>query len=121
MLVKENPRILISRTDRAGDLVLSTPIFFAVKERYPRSFVAALVFKETAPLLEGHPSIDQVIMYDKKGRHRGVVATVFFALGLKKFKFDIAIHLHPTNRVNFISFSAKIQRELGTDPKTIPF
>jgi heptosyltransferase II len=113
MLAEENPRILISRTDRVGDLVLSTPVFFAIKERYPKSFVAALVFKETALLLEGHPSIDQVIVYDKKGRHRSSLETIFFALRLRKLKFDIAIHLHPTNRAHFISFLAKIPARIG--------
>lgn len=104
---------MITRTDRIGDLVLSTPVFPAIKKRYPNSFIAALVFKETAPIIEGNPWVDQVIVYDKKGFHKSWWKTMQFALELKKERFDIAIHLHATNRVNIISWLAGIPIRIG--------
>lgn len=106
-------RILISRTDRIGDVVLSTPVFQAVKNEYPNCHLAVLVFKETAPLVSGNPFVDQVVIYDKKGIHAGWRATVLFALKLRKERFDLVIHLHPTNRVHFISWLAGIPVRIG--------
>ncbi|OGW87005.1 MAG: lipopolysaccharide heptosyltransferase II [Omnitrophica bacterium RIFCSPHIGHO2_02_FULL_46_11] len=106
-------RILITRTDRIGDLVLSTPIFPAIKKRYPESHVAVLVFQETEPIVQGNPWIDQVIPYDKQGRHRSWWQTLLFGLKLRKENFDVAIHLHATNRVNIISWLAGIPVRIG--------
>ena len=106
-------RILVTRTDRIGDLVLSTPVFPAIKKRYPESYLAVLVFKETEPIVRGNPWIDEVIVYDKQGRHRGWWQTFLFGLELKKKSFDAAIHLHATNRVNVISWLANIPVRIG--------
>ncbi len=106
-------RILVSRTDRIGDLVLSTPVFQAIKAQYPKCHLAALVLKETAPLVSGNPCIDEVVIYDKKGIHQGWWSTVLFGWGLRKKRFDLVIHLHPTNRVHFVSWLAGIPVRIG--------
>ena len=41
--IPENPRILVTRTDRIGDLVLTTPVFKAMREKFPGARLAALV------------------------------------------------------------------------------
>jgi len=104
---------LITRTDRIGDLVLSTPVFPAIKKRYPKSYLAVLVFKETESVVRGNPWIDEVIIYDKNGPHKNWLRTIFFGLQLKKKRFDVAVHLHATNRVNIISWLAGIPIRIG--------
>ena len=106
-------RILISRTDRIGDVVLSTPVFQAIKAKYPNCYLAVLVLKETAPLVSGNPWVDEAVIYDKKGIHRGWWSTILFGWGLRKRDFDLVIHLHPTNRVHFISWLAGIPVRIG--------
>ena len=114
-------RILVSRTDRIGDLVLSTPVFRAIKTKYPNGHLAVMVFKETASLVSGNPYVDQVIVYDKKGIHASWWKTFLFGLGLRKEHFDLAIHLHPTNRVHFISWLAGIPIRIGYQSKNHSF
>ncbi len=106
-------RILVTRTDRIGDLVLSTPVFPEIKKRYPESHLTVLVFKETEAVVRGNPWIDQVIVYDKKGSYQSWWRTILFGLRLRKEHFDIAIHLHATNRVNVISWLAAIPVRIG--------
>ncbi len=106
-------RILVTRTDRIGDLILSTPVFSAIKKRYPKSHLAALVFKETESVICGNPWIDQVIAYDKNGAYKSWLRTAFFGWQLRKECFDVVIHLHATNRVNVISWLAKIPVRIG--------
>lgn len=115
--LKGTEKILVTRTDRIGDVVLSTPVFSAIKKRYPKAHLAVMVFKETAPVVLGNPSVDEVIVYDKKGVHRSWLRTLAFGIGLRRKKFEVVIHLHPTNRANIISWLARIPVRIGYEVK----
>ena len=106
-------RILVTRTDRMGDVVLSTPVFSAVKKRYPSCYLAVLVLKETEPIVSGNPWVDRIVVYDKNGKDHSWRRTVKFGFDLRREKFDVVIHLHPTNRVNIISWLAGISVRIG--------
>ena len=106
-------RILITRLDRLGDVILSSPVFSAVKQRFPSSHVTVLVLKETEAVVRGNPWVNQVLVYDKRGSHQGWLETIRFARRLKAEKFDVAVHLHPTNRAHVISYFARIPIRIG--------
>ena len=63
---------------------------------------------------------DEVIIYDKYGKYKNFWKTLKFAFKLRKKKFDVAIMLHPTNRVHMMSFFAGIPIRIGYDRK-MPF
>ena len=63
-------KILITRTDRIGDVLLSTPVFRAVRDAYPESHIAVLVRPYAKDIVEGNPYIDEWIIYDKYKKHR---------------------------------------------------
>jgi len=64
--VTAGPRALVIQTAFLGDVVLTTPLFRALKERWLASHVAALVIPETAPILERLPWLDEVLVHDKR-------------------------------------------------------
>lgn len=109
----QNPRILVTRTDRIGDLVLTTPVFKALREKFPSAWIAALVFIEHRDIVKGNPYLDEVILYDKKGSEKGVLGQILFASMLRRKKFDLVIHCHGTNRMHLASWLAGIPRRLG--------
>ena len=109
-----NPqRILVTRTDRLGDLVLSTPVFEALRNRFPEAHLACLTFLENRAVVEGNPYLNDVIHYDKKGSEKGWWGNLRFARALAKKKFDTVIHLHPTNRMHLVSRLAGIPVRIG--------
>ena len=110
-------RILLTRTDRIGDVVLSTPVIKAIRDSYPDAHIAFMVRPYAEALVDGNPYLDEVIIYDKFGKHKSFLNTIRFALGLKKKKFDLAIMLHPTNRSHLIAFFAGIPKRIGYDRK----
>jgi ADP-heptose:LPS heptosyltransferase len=61
-------KFLVVRRDNIGDLVLTTPVFAALKARFPGCRVEALANTYNAPILEGHPDLDAVHAY-KKDKH----------------------------------------------------
>lgn len=106
-------RILVSRTDRLGDLVLSTPVFEALRRHFPEAHLACLTFLENRPVVEGNPCLNEVILYDKLGSEKSWWGNVRFARALAKERFDLVIHLHPTNRMHLVSWLAGIPVRIG--------
>lgn len=111
--LKERCKILITRTDRIGDLVLSTPVFSAVRRRYPHARIEALTFIENRQVLEGNPYLDEVLLYDKKFSEKGLAGSLKFAARLSKKKYDAVVHLHATNRMHWLTFLARIPLRIG--------
>ncbi len=114
-------RILLTRTDRIGDVVLSTPAIKAVRDKYPDAYIVFMVRPYAKDIVEGNPYLDEAIVYDKYGKDRSIFSTVRFALGLRKKKFDLAVMLHPTSRVHLIAYLAGIPERVGFDRKSAIF
>jgi len=115
--MKQIKRILITRTDRLGDVVLSTPVIRYMRGKYPGAYIAFMVRPENRDVVANNPHLDEVIIYDKRGSQKSFWNTVRFAFGLRKKRFDTAIALHPTNRVHIILFLAGIPLRIGYDRK----
>jgi lipopolysaccharide heptosyltransferase II len=113
IVLKQPPKILITRTDRIGDMVLSTPVFSELRKKFPQGRLVCLTFLENRGIVQGNPFLDEVILYDKKGTERGWWGNLKFAFRLRKMKFDAVVHLHATNRMHFVTWMAGIPVRIG--------
>ncbi|HNV69341.1 MAG TPA: glycosyltransferase family 9 protein [Candidatus Ozemobacteraceae bacterium] len=102
-------RILISRTDRAGDLTLTVPVFQALKTLQPECHLTAHLRTYTAPLLRGHPAVDQLIVDDPEGG----LSLLALARTFRESQFDAAILVHPSMRAILAAFLAGIPLRIG--------
>lgn len=100
--------ILLVRTDRIGDVVLSLPAAALLKEHYPTARITFLAREYTFPLAALSREVDEVIA-DQPG-------TTAFSLArqLKGYGFDLAILLHPTSRLAWALRLAGIPERVGT-------
>jgi len=110
-------RILIMRTDRIGDVLLSTPVIKALREAYPYSYLAMMVSPYAREIVEGNPYLDEVILYDKDSQHKSWISSFKLARQLASKRFDLAIILHPTNRVHLLAYLCGIPMRIGYDRK----
>ncbi|MBU2102099.1 MAG: glycosyltransferase family 9 protein [Candidatus Omnitrophota bacterium] len=110
-------KILIVRTDRLGDVILSTPVIKNVRLAYPEASITFMCRPYTKDVLVGNPYLDKVIVYDKEGAHHGLMGSIRFTLQLKRENFDWALILHPTTRAHVITFFAGIRLRIGWDRK----
>jgi len=106
-------RILIIRLDRIGDVVLSTPVIRELRDHFPHAHIAMMVRSGCSELVEGNPWLNEVIVYDKEGKHKTPAATLAFARSLARHAFDTAIVLHPSNRSHWIPWLAGIKVRIG--------
>ncbi|MBD3264806.1 MAG: hypothetical protein GF375_06865 [Candidatus Omnitrophica bacterium] len=111
-------KILLVRTDRLGDVVLSTPAIKIIKDNFPSASISFLCQPSTREVLEGNPYLDEVIICDKYGKHRNIPGLCRLIWSIRRKKFDWAIILHPTNRVHIIAFLAGIPLRIGWDKKS---
>ena len=110
-------RILITRTDRIGDVMLSTPVIKALRDKYPDAHIAFCVKPEAVEIVDKNPYLNEVVVYDKRKKYRRIFGIIRFIFKLRRKKFDLAIILHPTNRMNISCFLAGIPRRVGYNKK----
>ncbi len=113
-------RILVSRIDRIGDVVLSTPIPREIKKTYPNSFVSVLVKKYTGDIYLKNPYVDEIILYDVEDNSK---LKSFWQLvsEIRSFKFTHAFMLLPNERLNWILFFSGITNRIGVGHKLYQF
>ena len=69
--VIRQPKILLIRRDNIGDLVCTTPMFQALREKYPEARICALVNSYNVAVIRENPYLDEIFVYTKaKHRHR---------------------------------------------------
>jgi heptosyltransferase-2 len=59
-------RVLVIRHRAAGDLLLTTPAFRALRAGLPGSRIEVLVSRGLGEILEGNPDVDSVIEFDRR-------------------------------------------------------
>lgn len=108
-------RIIIARTDRIGDVVLSTAIPREIKKNHPDAFVAILVSPYTKDIYTGNPNVDEIIVYNKE--------TSFWenVFNIRKYDFTHAITLLPDKRLNWIFFASGIKTRIVNGFKPFQF
>lgn len=106
-------KILIVRTDKIGDVVLSTATISATRKAFPNSYIVVMVAPHSEEIVRLNPYLDEVIIYDKDFTHRRIFSTLRFIKNLKGKRFDLALILHSTKRVNLICFLAGIPERIG--------
>jgi heptosyltransferase-1 len=58
--------ILLIKPSSLGDVVTALPALSALRRSFPQARVSWLIRPEFAPLLEGHPHLDEIILFDRK-------------------------------------------------------
>ncbi len=103
-------RIIVSRTDRAGDFILTLPVFRELKKAFPQSCLCAHVRSYTAPLARLAGEIDEIILDDSypAGLWCSPLAEDF-----RKKRFDLAVIVHPAGRSVLATWRAGIRRRVG--------
>ena len=80
-------RVLLSRTDRIGDLILSTPAIATVRASFPQAHVTMVVSPYNGVVMERNDDVDELIVLPRESEPR--------AFGRRLGGFDAAIALAP--------------------------
>jgi len=112
-------RTLIIKPSSMGDVVQALPVLTALKETYPRAHVSWLVAKAFAGILEGHPRLDEVIVFDRERFGRFTfsltVAAEFvrFLAALRRRRFTTVIDLQGLFRSGLLALATGAPARVG--------
>ncbi|MCI0472047.1 MAG: glycosyltransferase family 9 protein [Ignavibacteria bacterium] len=102
-----NPKILVSRTDKIGDVILTLPVINEIKRLLPDSFVYFLISRRLENLLDGYRGIGKIIFIED-----------FNPSELKQFIKDnnitVSVSVFPEKSLAFTFFKAGIKHRAGT-------
>lgn len=101
-------RIVVARTDRIGDVVLSLPVFASLRQSFPDSELVALVREYTADVVSSFHAVDRVVAYDPEES----VGTT--SRKLKETAADSILLLFPRFKIALAALLAGIPVRVGT-------
>jgi len=114
-------RILIIRTDRIGDCILSTPAVAFLKMLFPAAEIDVLTTPYTAGVFSNNPCISEIIV-DEPAK-TSIFSSEFMRLvgGIRKKRYDICFILHLNFRAALVPFLAGIPVRVAPASKIYQF
>lgn len=101
-------RLIISRTDSIGDVILTLPLAGIIKEKFPDCKVFFLGKTYTKPIIEMSKHVDVFLNWDTIKDDNNPVEE------FKKINADTIIHVFPNKEVALTAKKANISNRIGT-------
>ncbi|HDZ77041.1 MAG TPA: lipopolysaccharide heptosyltransferase II [Candidatus Omnitrophica bacterium] len=109
--------ILIIKFSALGDVILSTPAFRAIRNKYPDAKITCLTSKESEEILSRCPYIDELVICDFKSKDKGIAG--LFKLGklLRNRCLDICVDLQNNLKSHVLAFLSFAPQRYGYNNK----
>lgn len=107
-MIKIN-KIILSRTDSIGDVILTLPVAGALKEANPNIEIIFLGKKYTRDIAESSVHIDSFMDWDEIQKHYESEQIEIF----KELNADVIVHIFPVKEIAILSKKANIPLRVG--------
>jgi len=107
-----SPRILIVRLSAIGDVIQGLPIACALRERFPDAFLAWVVQRPAAGLLEGHAALDELIDLPR-GWLKSPRGVWQLRRRLRDLRFDVALDAQGLTKSALLAWLSGAPRRIG--------
>lgn len=124
-LIKPNSRILIIHLSAIGDVIHTLPAAHALRTSFPNSYLAWIVEDAGYNLIQGHPELDEVILFPKKEikkifKEKGFFAALKlileFGRKIRSYHFDVVIDFHNMFKSSIIDLFSGAKVKTGFGP-----
>ncbi|SFM05380.1 glycosyltransferase family 9 protein [Pelosinus propionicus] len=107
--------ILVHSMVNLGDVLLSTSAVALLRQIYPQAKITMMVRPAVAQIVINNPVIDEVIIYDYKGKNRSVKSMLAMIGELRKRKFDCCVSFDRKLRPALLALFAGIPVRVGPE------
>jgi lipopolysaccharide heptosyltransferase II len=106
-------KILVVRPDRIGDVILSTPVFDAIREHSPSAHLSVMVRSQVLPILKDLDSVNQWLVYDPSGVHSGWLGLLRLVTEIRKQNFEAVVVLQSNLKLACAIYLAGVPQRVG--------
>lgn len=107
-------RIIISRTDSIGDVMLTLPICHWIKTHFSNTTVIFLGRSYTVPILQSYTQIDEIVDWDSFSG----IPTVEKTSKFRELNADVIIHVFPNKDIASLAKKVKVPVRVGTSHRS---
>ena len=103
-------RICVIKPSALGDVVQSLPLLPVFKTRFPAAHISWVVNRELADLVNGHPCVDDVLLFDRRGGWREWTRLLS---ELRSRQFDLVFDLQGLLRTGVMTLATRAPIRVG--------
>jgi heptosyltransferase I len=118
-MVGRYEKILLIKPSALGDVVTALPALSALRRSFPQARISWLIRPEFAPLIEGHPHLDEIIFFDRKlyakAWYSPTAAGALLSLisKLRQSRFDAVLDLQGLFRTGLLAWLSGCPQRFG--------
>lgn len=113
--------ILVVSVNWLGDVIFSLPVYQAIKENCPDARITVLCVPRVSEVLSLCSHIDDIMVFDEKGRDRSFFRRLVCVIKLRKRKFDAVFMLRPSFSRACLMWLAGIPLRIGFGNPAAPW
>jgi len=113
-------KILIIQTAFLGDVILALPMVQTLKNHLPESQIDFLCVPVNVPVISNHPSIRNVIPYDKKGADK-FDKFIEVLSEIRENEYDVVISPHRYLRSALLTYYSEAKIRVGFNRNSLSF
>lgn len=112
-------RILVIQTAFLGDAILTLPMIQKLKENYSWQNIDVISIPSTEDVFLSSPYVDNVIVFDKRKKHKGFRALYKFIRELKINDYSVIYCPHRSFRSALITLGLRVRETYGFDNSSL--
>lgn len=105
--------ILVYRPRYVGDVLLTIPALRQLRESFPAARITFLASPSVREIVEHCPYVDETLILDRKGRHKGLAGRLRLVSDLRSRRFDLALVLMRSFSSALVSYLAGARYRAG--------
>jgi heptosyltransferase III len=114
-------RALVIKLRHHGDVLLTSPLISNLKKALPDAQIDAFIYKDTLPMLQGHPAVEKYLLYDRSWKKLSLFKKMAKEMSLMKEirarGYDLVINLTEGDRGAIAALISGSRYRVGFDPK----
>jgi len=111
--------ILLIKPSSLGDIVMALPALSALRRSFPQARISWLIRPAFAALIEGHPHVDEIVLFDRKRfgkawRNPVVFKDLLsFIMRLRRGRYDVVLDLQGLFRTASLGWLSGCSQRFG--------
>lgn len=109
---------LLIQTAFIGDVILATALIESLKHKYPDAHIDMVVRRGNESLLQNHPLLREVIVFDKRNKYRNLFNLI---QKIRSARYDVVINVQRFATTGIVTVCSGARETVGFDKNPFSF